>query len=59
MSIDQSNKSSYDGVLLKMGRSVDFINMNNQSKRGTVNSKKSMNNSNYPHNKIDNYWFFY
>lgn len=53
MSIDESNKSVYNGVLLKMGRSVDYLNINS-SKKMTINTKKSINSGTVPINKSIN-----
>lgn len=55
MSIDESNKSVYNGVLLKMGRSVDYLNINS-SKKMTINTKKSINSGTVPINKSINCW---
>jgi len=51
--MEEGNRSDYNGILLKMGRSVDFLNINS-SKKMTMNSKKSINSGTVHYGKLLN-----
>ena len=53
--MEEGNRSDYNGILLKMGRSVDFLNINS-SKKMTMNSKKSINSGTVHYGKLLNDW---